>query len=143
LTDRQITLIRESLKAIGESSHPLGLLFYGHLFELDPSLRSMFKSDLLSQSKKLTDTLSAIADSLGDPARVRPILHNLGRRHVDYQVRPEHYPVVSEALLWALRQVLQQDFDTETRQAWTAALQLINEEMLRGAKGWEEGSRER
>lgn len=67
-------MVRESFAAILKTSSPLAVLFYGHLFELDPSLRALFKIDLIAQSKKLTDTLAAVADSLDQFDDMRPRL---------------------------------------------------------------------
>lgn len=128
----QMQLIRDSLAAIRSTSSPLALLFYGRMFELDPSLRALFKIDLVAQSKKLTDTLSAVADSLDRFDEMRPRLRDLGRKHLEYGVRPGHYLILSEAMLWALRQALQQDFSDQTRAAWVAVLDEINREMLAG-----------
>jgi hemoglobin-like flavoprotein len=118
--------------AIRNASSPLALLVYGRMFEIDPSLRALFKIDLVSQSKKLTETLLALADSLHHFDEMRPVLRDLGRKHLDYGVRPEHYQTLTEAMLWALRQALQEDFDSQTRAAWVAVLDAINREMLGG-----------
>jgi hemoglobin-like flavoprotein len=133
VTTEQVGLIRDSFVAIQRTSSPLALLFYGRMFELDPSLRVLFKIDLVSQSKKLTDTLLAVADSLHRFDEMRPVLRDLGRKHVEYGVRPEHYLTLTEAMLWALRQALQEDFDDQTRAAWVDVLEEINREMLAGS----------
>ena len=39
-------------------------LFYGKLFELNPSLKALFKGDMKDQGKKLMDTLGVAVSSL-------------------------------------------------------------------------------
>src|SRR5215475_7547605 len=101
----QDQLIRDSFEIVHEMPEAIAMLFYGRLFNLDPSLRKMFKVDMRTQSKKLMDTLAAVVDSLEHFDRMRPMLRELGRKHaVEYGVKPEHYQLVLEALLWSFGQ---------------------------------------
>jgi hemoglobin-like flavoprotein len=61
-----------------------------------------------------------------------PLLRSLGRKHLEYGVRRGDYVTLTEAMLWALHQALQQDFDSQTRAAWVTVLEEINREMLAG-----------
>jgi hemoglobin-like flavoprotein len=130
---RESQLIRASFSLIADMPEAVVMLFYGRLFELDPSLRNLFKIDMRAQSKKLAETLLTIAQSADDLARLSPMLRSLGRSHVVYGVQPEHYETLRLALLWALGQALQEDFDPETRAAWNSLLQMVSKEMLAGA----------
>lgn len=47
-----------------------------------------------------------------------PAVQDLGRRHVAYRVRPDHYDTVGAALLWTLEQRLGTDFTPEVQEAW-------------------------
>jgi hemoglobin-like flavoprotein len=131
----QDQLIRDSFAVIHEMPEAVAMLFYGRLFTVDPSLRPLFKIDMHTQSKKLMDTLASVVDSLDHLDRMRPALRELGRKHaVEYGVRPQHYPIVVEALLWALGQALQPHFYADTKEAWQNVLQDIAREMLSGAE---------
>ena len=59
----------------------------------------------------------------------------MGRRHVGYGVRPEHYAMVGEALLWALGPTLGDDFTPATRAAWAKAHGLIASTMIEAGEG--------
>jgi hemoglobin-like flavoprotein len=131
--NRQADLIRESFDILREMAHPVVLLFYGRLFELQPSLRNLFKADIQAQAQKLVDTLAVVAEAAGDLQALSPFLRQMGRKHASYGVLPEHYDLVATALLWALGQALQENFDRETRAAWTSMLQAVSREMLAGA----------
>jgi hemoglobin-like flavoprotein len=131
----QDQLVRKSFEVVHGMPEAVAMLFYGRLFNLDPSLRPLFKTDMRAQSKKLMDTLAAVVDSLDHLDRVRPFIRELGRKHAaQYGVRPEYYQTVIEALLWALAQALQPHFYPETRQAWKAVLEDITREMRAGAE---------
>jgi hemoglobin-like flavoprotein len=65
MTSVQKRLVRETFPRIQESAVPIGLLFYGRLFDLEPSLRNLFKNDLRLQTRKLMETLNVAIESLG------------------------------------------------------------------------------
>ncbi len=129
---RQTMLIRESFEQVKLAPQAIVMLFYGRLFDLDPSLRALFKIDMKLQSKKLADTLGAVVDAAGQLDAIVPTLRQLGRAHATYGVLPEHYETVRQALLWALGQALQEDFDSETRAAWDGVLRFCSREMIAG-----------
>jgi nitric oxide dioxygenase len=134
LTANQRRLIRETTAALRSELVPVSVLFYRKLFELDPSTRRMFPSDLTSQGQKLIDTLDAVVASIDDLGAIRDRLTALGREHVAYGVMPRHYDAATRALLWTLSQAVE-DFNDETRDAWQAALGAITETMKAGAAG--------
>ena len=47
------------------------LLFYGRLFELDPTLRSLFRSPRDQQARLLAQTLTIVVKSLDRPAQIK------------------------------------------------------------------------
>ena len=64
MTPRQKQIIAETFPLIREIAIPVSLLFYGRLFDLDPSLRRLFTIDMKEQSKKLIAMLEAIVASI-------------------------------------------------------------------------------
>lgn len=131
--NRQSWLIRGSYELIKDMRMAVAKLFYGRLFEMNPSLRPLFKSDMDVQAQKLMDMLAGAVDSLDNLAALVPALRAMGARHVQYGVHPEHYTAVRDALLWSMAQALQEDFDPETRTAWKSLLDTVATEMLAGA----------
>ena len=133
MTPRQKQIIRETFPLIREIAIPVSLLFYGRLFDLDPSLRRLFRIDLKEQSKKLVAMLDALVEGIDDWEKIVPVLRELGQRHLGYGVKEQHYDTVCSALVWAFGQALQPGFDEEVRTAWTAVIQAVNEQMRIGA----------
>jgi hemoglobin-like flavoprotein len=133
MTPRQKQIVTESFPLVREIAIPVSLLFYGRLFDLDPSLRRLFKIDMKEQSKKLVAMLDSIVASMDDWEKIVPVLRELGQRHVGYGVQEKHYDVLCSALVWAFGQALQPGFDEEVRAAWTAVIQAVNEQMKIGA----------
>jgi hemoglobin-like flavoprotein len=125
LTTSQTKIVQTSFyQLIGEVSLA-AQTFYDRLFELDPSLRMLFKSDMRAQGRKLMQTLLAVVDGLDNLDVLIPDIRNLGKRHVAYGVKREHYDTVGAALLWMLEQRLKDRFTPETKEAWAAAYQIL------------------
>ena len=129
LTVDQRRLVRDSFESIRSMAGPVGLLFYGRLFELAPEVRPMFHNDLDLQIRKLMDMLSSVVESLDNFESIRPKLEDLGRLHAGYGVRPEQYDVLTSALLWTFSKALGADFDDPTSEAWRNALGATVEAM--------------
>lgn len=134
MTADQRRLVRDSFDLLRDMTGPVALLFYGKLFELDPSARRLFHIDLELQGQKVMGMLSSVAESLDDFASMHAKLAELGRQHASYGVRPEQYETLTAALLWTLTQALGADFDSRTAEAWTIALAAVNEAMKAGAR---------
>ena len=133
LTPQQKLLVRQSFESVQEYANSLTKLFYGRLFQVEPAVRSLFTGSIEEQSKKLLDMLATAVESLDQFEELRPKLEELGRKHVTYGAKAEHYDVVRLALLWTLGQALGLEFDQETRTAWDKMLRAISTAMLDGA----------
>lgn len=126
MTDEQIRLVQESFAKVRPISEVAADLFYKKLFELDPSLRPMFKGDMKEQGKKLMSTLSFAVNGLTRLDTIVGAVEDLGRKHVGYGVKPEHYNTVGEALLWTLEQGLGDAFTPDVKFAWTEVYGLLS-----------------
>jgi hemoglobin-like flavoprotein len=121
MTPEQVTVVKESWKKVVPIADQAAALFYGRLFELDPALEPMFKTDLKSQGRKLTSMIHTAVVNLHQLASIVPAVQDLGRRHVGYGVRESDYDTVAAALLWTLEQGLGDDFDAPAEAAWAEA----------------------
>jgi hemoglobin-like flavoprotein len=122
--------LRSSYELIRAHDMRLAETFYAKLFAVAPHLRSMFKSDLTTQAKKLTASLDAIVAGLADPSANAEMLAALGRRHAAYGAKPEHYAVVIDLLVESMRELLSDTPDAKTLEEWRVALRLIADQML-------------
>ncbi len=129
MTNEQIQLVTTSFEKIAPKADEAAALFYSRLFEMDPSLRSLFKGDLGEQGLKLMHMIGVAVKSLRRLEELVPALHSLGARHANYGVKDHHYQIVGSALLWTLGKGLGPAFNYETREAWAAAYTLLAQTM--------------
>jgi hemoglobin-like flavoprotein len=125
MTTEQRELVKATFAQVAPISEVAAELFYNRLFELDPTLREMFPADLKEQGRKLMQMLAMIVSGLDRLDTLAPAVEDLGRRHVSYDVRADHYPTVGNALLWTLEKGLGESFTDDVREAWTAAFALL------------------
>lgn len=129
----QIQLVQDTFNDVKAIGVPAMRLFYERLFTLDPSLRAMFASDMDKQYTRLMQALEFAVTNLHQPARALPALKQLGKRHVEYGVRDEHYDVVAQALLGTLAVAFGERFTPTARKAWSDAYELLAGAMKEGA----------
>lgn len=125
MTPKQIHLVKSSFQKVLPISETAADLFYGKLFELDPSLRALFKGDMKEQGRKLMDMLNVLVQGLDKIQTILGAVQKLGKSHVAYGVQNKHYETVGTALLWTLEQGLGKDFTAETKQAWVETYKLV------------------
>src|SRR6185436_4606236 len=106
MTPEQVALVQGTWKKVLPISDTAAELFYGRLFSLDPSLKPLFKGDMKKQGRLLMTMLGTAVNGLGRLDAIVPAVQDLGRRHVKYGVKDQHYDTVGTALIWTLEQGL-------------------------------------
>jgi len=130
----QVQLVQHSFTQVQPIAEVASDLFYARLFELDPSLKPLFRGNMQEQGHKLMMMLGVAVANLNKPEVVMPALQRLGERHAGYGVTEAHYATVGEALLWTLEQGLGEAFTAEVRLAWEAVYKLVAETMQEAAR---------
>jgi hemoglobin-like flavoprotein len=126
--------LETSFDLVAPRGEELVSLFYARLFAAAPAVRPLFAgTDLRRQRSMLLAALVLLRKSLRDLDAIVPTLRELGRRHVGYGARPEHYPVVAAVLIASLAEVAGEAWRPEYERAWSAALELVAGAMLEGA----------
>ncbi len=130
----QIKLVQDSFEKVRPISETAAELFYKRLFELNPSLKSLFKGDMKTQGIMLMKMLDYAVTGLNEPDKIVPAIKALGKRHVGYGVKEEYYETVGEALLWTLEKGIGEDFTRDVKDAWTETYKLLSDTMKSAAR---------
>ena len=134
MTDQEISIIKNSWNHILKADpHLIGHVFYTRLFLQMPSLRAMFKDDMKEQYQKLIDMLHLIVSRLDKIEEMNEEITQLAIRHVEYGVKPSHYKVVGDALLWTLAKGLGDNWTEEMVTAWTKCYNYLSDTMIAAA----------
>jgi len=130
MTPQQIALVQTSFARVVPIAGTAADLFYDRLFELAPPVGRMFPDDLSDQKKKLMAMLGTVVAGLSRFDTLMPAVCALGERHAAYGVKVEHFTPVGEALLWALKQGLGEEFTPAVEEAWTTAYAALSRAMI-------------
>jgi hemoglobin-like flavoprotein len=134
LSPRQTLLIKVSWSYLSGRLEEFGDTFYRILFDLEPSLRGMFKNDIATQQEKFSAMVNHIVAHIQHTPELGTELSHLGHRHVDYGVEARHYDTMMIAFLLALEKRLKRKWDNETKEAWTMAFVYVVSQMRRPMK---------
>ena len=125
MTPEQKMLVQTTFAKVVPIADTAAELFYGQLFTLDPALKPLFKSDIKEQGQKLMKMIGAAVNGLDNLPALVPVVQDLGKRHVPYGVKVEHYDTVGSALLWTLEKGLGPDFTPAVKDAWATVYGIL------------------
>jgi len=125
MTPEQVFLVQKSWRQVLPIADTAAELFYTRLFTLDPSVKPLFKGDLKAQGRKLMAMIGTAVGGLSKLESIVPAVQDLGRRHVKYGVKDQHYDTVGAALLWTLEQGLGEAFTPDVKSAWTTVYGVL------------------
>ena len=134
MTEEEKQLVKSSWAKVLPIADTAASLFYGKLFELDPSLKPLFQGDMKEQGAKLMKTIGIAVNSLDRLDQVVPVVKALGKKHKDYGVLPTHYDTVASALLDTLAKGLGDGFTPDTKVAWTKTYGVLSTTMIEAAE---------
>ena len=133
ITSKQVQLVQSTWAEVVPIADTAAGLFYERLFEMDPALKPLFKSDIKEQGKKLMQMITVAVRGLNDLGALVPAVAALAARHNGYGVKPEHYDTVGAALLWTLEKGLGEAFTPEVKESWANVYGVLAATMQNGA----------
>jgi nitric oxide dioxygenase len=95
----------------------------------------MFQDNMDEQYKKLMDMLSIIVARLDRLDMLTEDIIAMAHRHAGYGVKPEHYKMVGEALVWTLKQGFGRDWTAEMENAWLTCYHILAGTMIAASSG--------
>lgn len=122
--DLQLEL-QASLHLMLEDEDEFSRIFYEKVFTKAPFVKALFRKNMTDQGRLLTHMLGGIVYSLSRPLHLKTGLAKLGQSHVKYGVKASYFPVVKEALIETIGEVLGEHQTNNTINAWNSAMDLI------------------
>ena len=125
MTPEQVVLVQQSFTKVRPIAEQAADIFYDRLFETAPAVRPLFPEDMTEQKRKLMQMLGTAVANLHQVEKILPVIEDLGRKHVGYGAKPEHFDTVGDTLLWTLEQGLGEAFTPPVKEAWAATYTTI------------------
>ncbi|MEG4455529.1 AAA family ATPase [Microcoleus sp. N9_A1] len=128
-----IELLERTLALIKPKSDEFVSKFYEILFDSSSQIKSLFMNTNMGQQKeKLWHSLEIIIENLRKPKLINVFAKGLGATHAKYGVSVEHFPIVANALIQALKAQMGLEWTPKTEKAWVEAYTIIQSAMIDG-----------
>lgn len=122
-----------SMNFLLEDEDRFAELFYEKVFQIAPGVKALFRNNMTEQGRLLTHMLGGIIHSLSRPDQLQNGLKTLGKNHLSYGVKAAHYPVVKQAMMETITEILGENKSSKTIDAWNSALDFVIENMQKHA----------
>jgi nitric oxide dioxygenase/hemoglobin len=123
-----IAIVKSTAPALESRGLEITTAMYARLF-LDDEVKAMFDQAAQTsgeQPRRLAAAILAYARNIDKLQNLGPAVQRMVARHVETGVKPQHYPLVSDALLPAIRDVLGAEVVTdEVLAAWGEAYWML------------------
>jgi nitric oxide dioxygenase len=135
LTDAERDIVRATIPVLKEHGEAITSEFYQQLFIGHPKLLDIFnlanqrKGD---QSASLATSILMYAAHIDRIDKLGDMVDYIAHKHGSLEVQPEHYPIVGDYLLRAIRTVLGEAATDEITDAWGAAYGNLAELFIKG-----------
>lgn len=129
-----VQVLRDSFKIAKDIAPEVMNKFYEFLFLDFPLAKPLFSEvNMENQKKALANSLVFIIDNLENSEKLSEYLRQMGKRHYNYGVKPEHYDMVGGSLLKTFAFFFQDKWTKELNAEWAKAFGVIKDLMLEGA----------
>lgn len=125
LTEQQRAIVKSTVPLLEAGGEALTTHFYNIMLSENEGVQPLFNSvhqQTGAQPRALARSVLMYAKHIDDLSGLGNLPAQIIHKHVSLQVQPEHYPIVGNYLLRAIREVLGAEIATdEVIAAWAAA----------------------
>jgi nitric oxide dioxygenase len=128
LSNKTIEIIKSTVPVLEAKGTEITTVFYQNLFNNHPELLNIFNHANQKRGRQQTALANAVlaaATYIDRLETIVPVVKQIAHKHRSLGVKPEHYPIVGEHLLGAIKQVLGEGATNEIIDAWADAYGLI------------------
>lgn len=125
-------IVNSTAPALQQHGVAITQRMYERLF-VDPAVKAMFDEaaqESGEQPRRLAAAILAYAQNIDKLEALTAPVMRMAARHVETGIRPEHYPMVANALLPAIRDILGDAATDEVLSAWGEAYWALAEILI-------------
>jgi nitric oxide dioxygenase len=128
LSQKSIEIVKSTAPILADRGVEITTVFYKNLFTAHPELLNLFNHVNQKQGRQqtaLANTVYAAALHIDNLGVLLPAVKQIAQKHRSLGIKAEHYPIVGEHLLGAIKEVLGSAATDEIIQAWAEAYGVI------------------
>lgn len=119
-------IVKSTAPLIKEYGEKITTAMYKHLFANYPETEVLFANADKDQFRKLAQMVYAYAANIDKLDKLTDGIAKVAKIHVATKILPEHYPMVGESLLTAIKEVLGDAATSEVLDAWAEAYGFLS-----------------
>src|SRR5688500_15050653 len=134
LSPQVIGIIKATVPALQQHGETLTRHFYQRMFNANPEVRAFFNpahQHAGTQQRALAAAILAYATHIENPAALAGAVELIAQKHASLGVKAEHYPIVGENLLAAIKEVLGDAATDDVIKAWGQAYGVLADIFIR------------
>ncbi|WP_332699393.1 NO-inducible flavohemoprotein [Halalkalibacter lacteus] len=128
LSQKTIDIVKSTAPVLEVKGKEITTHFYKTMFEAHPELLNIFNHANQKKGRQqtaLANTVTAAAKYIDQLEVLLPVVRQIAHKHRSLAIKAEHYPIVGEFLLKAIKEVLGEAATDEILQAWGEAYGAI------------------
>ncbi|RHW38386.1 NO-inducible flavohemoprotein [Lysinibacillus yapensis] len=128
LSQQTIDIIKSTVPVLEQHGVTITKTFYSNMFQKHPELLNYFNRANQARGRQqtaLANTVLAAAKYIDNLQAIVPAVMQIAHKHRGLGILPEHYPIVGENLLGAIKEVLGDAATDEIINAWAEAFGVI------------------
>ncbi|KAJ0400479.1 hypothetical protein ATCC90586_003951 [Pythium insidiosum] len=134
LSPATVRIIKATAPALATHGYAITTAMYKRMLPNNPKVSELFNpahqvklpgDSVARQPQALAQSVLAYAENIDNLGALGPAVERIAQKHVSVHILPEHYPVVGENLLHAIREVLGEAATPEVMDAWKEGYQFL------------------
>ncbi|MFT5659525.1 MAG: hemoglobin-like flavoprotein [Sulfurimonas sp.] len=131
MNNNTIAIVKSTAPLLKEKGDEITSTMYKFLFERNPEVKDLFKDAEPEQYKKLANAVYAYAANIDNLGALKKGIETMASVHVEKKIQASHYPLVADALLSAIKEVLGDTATPEVMAAWEEAYLFLADVLIK------------
>ncbi|MFG0335676.1 MAG: globin domain-containing protein, partial [Maioricimonas sp. JB049] len=109
LSPQTVEIVKQIAPAVAANAEAITCRFYQRMFDRNPEVKAFFNQAHQhsgGQQKALAAAICAYFAHIDNLEALTPAVELIAQKHCSLGIRPEHYPIVGENLLAAIKDVM-------------------------------------
>jgi nitric oxide dioxygenase len=128
LSEKTIQIVKAITPAVAANAETITRRFYERMFEANPEVKAYFNQAHQhsgGQQRALAGAICAYFTHIDNLAVLKPAVELIAQKHCSLGIQPEHYPIVGEHLLAAIKDIMGDAVTQEVEDAVVEAYQVL------------------
>jgi len=136
LSQQTKDLVKVTTPLFKQHGEAIAIKMYKLLFKNYPQVKPLFVKAPPNQAQILARTMITYCENIDNLSVLDGVFDTISRRHFSNKVQPEHFPMVGDSLLKAMKAVLKESVTDEILEAWQEAYEFLAKLLIERQQQW-------